>query len=231
MKQFFNSEILFVFLMLAAFPLLADNKSFGNIKLVIDSSDSLALNVQTALLYRNVTLDYDSTLLVQNREGVNIKYYPQFGKGKQNVLRILAGEILGEKPRFYDIFFILGDSIPDSVNWKETNSKILMVPNGYVTANKAVSEDINGKINFDRDKKGNIIAGSLNLNFNIQLFESYDILNQVIMSGAFELAVGTYRELALSKSESDVNKKKRGRQSLYLGIVFTVFLIAIFGLR
>lgn len=232
MKQVSSMSILFLFIfMLSWSPLRADTKNFGSIKMVINSIDSLNLNVQTALLYRNVNLAYDSTLQIQNPESLSVKYYPQFENGNQNVLRILAGEILTEKPQFYDIFFIIGDTIPDSLAWKDTSSTILMIPNGYVTASRSVAENINGNIKFERDKKGNIISGNLQVDFNTPLFGSQGSINQVSLTGAFKLAVGTYRELALSKSESDVDKKKRGRQSLYLGIVFAVFIIAIFGLR
>jgi hypothetical protein len=232
MKQFLNMSVLFLFIYLFIWsPLRADNKNFGSIKMVINSTDSLDLNVQTALLYRNVNLAYDSTLQIQNQESLSVKYYPQFENGSKNVLRILAGEILTEKPQFYDIFFIVGDTIPDSLVWKDTSSTILMIPNGYVTASRSIAENINGYIKFDRDKKGNVISGNLKVDFNTPIFGSHGGINQVSLVGAFKLAVGTYRELALSKSESDVDKKKRGRQNLYLGIVFAVFIIAIFGFR
>jgi hypothetical protein len=232
MKQFLSVSVLFLFVFIfIRSPLRADNKNFGSIKMVLNSNDSLELDVQTALLYRNVHLAYDSTLQIQNQESLSVKYYPQFENGNQNILRILAGEILTVEPQFYDIFFVVGDTIPDSLAWKDTSATILMIPNGYVTASRSVSENINGYIKFDRDKKGNVISGNLKVDFNTPIFGSPGGINQVYLAGAFKLAVGTYRELALSKSESDVDKKKRGRQNLYLGIVFAVFIIAIFGFR
>jgi hypothetical protein len=95
----------------------------------------------------------------------------------------------------------------------------------------SLSEDINGTILFDRNGDGEIRSGSLRLDLLIPLVEGTEEANRIRMKGSFDLAVGDYRELTLGKNISDLEKEKKRRTNVYLAVVFSIFLIAIFGLR
>jgi len=209
---------------------LAKTKGFGEISIRIDETDSLTLDVQMALLYHNVDVGYDSTILIQSPENSKIMLYPQLDIGDQSVLRIIIGKI-DENPTFFDMFVVLGDTVPNSVEWNGDREKVYITYNGILKSKMSLSEDIHGKILFERDGEGEIVAGSLQLSLLIPLMGRMDKANRVRLKGSFDLAVGDYRELTLGKNISDLEKEKKKRNNLYLGIVFTVFLIAIFGFR
>lgn len=210
---------------------LADSKRFGEISLQIDDADSLTLDVQLALLYHNVKVDYDSTILIQSPENTKILLYPQVASGDQSVLRIIIGKIEDQNPTFFDMFVVLGDTVANSVQWQGDRGKIFLTYNGILKSEKSISEDIQGMILFDRDNDGEIVSGSMQLRLLIPLIEGTNKANRLRLKGSFDLAVGDYRELTLGKNISDLEKEKKKRNNLLLGIIFTVFLIAIFGLR
>ena len=222
------SIILYTFFMTAA---IAKPKEFGEITLQIDDADSISLDVQMALLYHKVKVDYDSTILVQNPENTKIMLYPQIDSGNQSVLRVIIGKIDDENPTFFDLFAVLGDTVANSVEWKGEREKIFITYNGILKSEMSLSEDINGTILFDRNNEGEIRSGSLSLNLLIPLVEGTEKANRVRMKGSFDLAVGDYRELTLGTNISDLEKEKKRRTNVYLAIVFTIFLVAIFGFR
>jgi hypothetical protein len=210
---------------------IAKPKGFGEISIQIDQADSLTLDVQMALLYHNVKVDYDSTILIQSPENTEIMLYPQLDRGDQSVLRVIIGRIDDENPTFFDVFMVLGDTVENSVEWSGDREKIYMTYNGILKSEMSLSEDINGAIIFDRDDDGKIRSGDLQLSLLIPLVEGTDKANRVRMKGSFDLAVGDYRELTLGKNISDLEKEKKRRTNIYLAVVFSIFLIAIFGLR
>ncbi|MBN2367256.1 MAG: hypothetical protein JXL67_13890 [Calditrichaeota bacterium] len=201
----------------------------GDIIIKIDENDSLRLKIRTALLYRNVQVKFDSTLLIQTEDTVQIKYYPQLEMGNQNVLRILAGDFSETKTDFYDIFVVLGDSIPGSMTWQNKESNVFITYNGFVRNDKVSGRNIDGKISFDRDKKDKVVSGSIFLELIYPLFKQPPEHNRIVLRGKFNLTVGEYREINLSQLQSDKEKESKSRQNLYLGIIFSIFLIAIFG--
>ena len=230
-KIWFPLWVIFMVCLMLPGALLAKDKNFGQITLKIDQADSVKLDVQMAFLYRDVSVKYDSTILIQNSESSTILLYPQVSKGDKNVLRIIIGKIDDKNPRFLDMFVELGDTVLDSIRWTGERGKIFITYNGVLKAEKTTTEDINGDIILQRDKNGEIIAGKIQLTLSVPLFNSRDVPNQLAIRGAFDLAVGDFRELTVGQNISDVEKKQRKRQNLYLAIVFTVFLIAIFGFR
>jgi len=232
MKWIISIFLVIIFLYIC-FPegVIAESKRFGAISMQIDEADSITLDVQMALLYRNVKVDYDSTILIQSPENSRIMLYPQVGTGDQSVLRVIIGKIDDQNPLFFDMFIVLGDTVPNSIQWEGERGKIFITYNGILKSERSLSEEIQGKILFDRDNDGEIVSGSMQLSLLIPLIESTNKANRLRMKGSFDLTVGDYRELTLGKNISDLEQQKKKRNNLYLAIVFTVFLIAVFGLR
>ena len=232
MKLILSTFLALIFIHLfLAMDAVAKTKEFGEISIRIDETDSLTLDVQMALLYHNVDVDYDSTILIQSPENSKIMLYPQLDSGDQSVLRIIIGKIDDQNPTFFDMFVVLGDTVPNFVEWKGDREKVYITYNGILRSEMSVSEDIHGRILFKRDGEGEIVSGSLHLSLLIPLVGRMNKANRVRLKGSFDLAVGDYRELTLGKNISDLEKEKKKRNNLYLGIIFTVFLIAIFGFR
>jgi hypothetical protein len=207
-----------------------DNK-FGEMFITIDKQDSINLGVRMAFLYKNVNVKYDSTILVQNKENSEIKLYPQLVTGDKNVLRIMAGDIEEQEPLFFDLFFIIGDTVQGKINWVDEREKIYITYNGILQSQKIQTDHINGTVSFKTDKKGQVISGILKLRFQAPLFSENGSLNEIKLNGSFDLAVGDYRDLTVGKNLSDIQEKKKRRQNIYVAVFLTVFLVAIFGFR
>jgi hypothetical protein len=207
------------------------NDNFGQIYIAVDGQDSLELDVRTAFLYRNVDVKYDSTILIQNDENSEIRLYPQIKAGNNNVLRIMAGVVREENPFFFDMFFILGDTVEEKVRWINESKKIFITYNGMLHSQKIMTKNINGNISFTSDKNKQFISGKLKLGFEAPLISQDGSLNKIKLNGSFELAVGDYRDLTVGKNLSDLEAKNRMRKNIYIAIILTVFLVAIFGFR
>lgn len=223
--------LLVVFTVINPEELLAQKPALGNINIKIDDKESTNFPVQQALLYRKVILSYDSTVLVQGGESRRILYSPQFGSGENHVLRIIAGNLSDQNPDFYDILIVLGDTLPDTVSWRGDSYLVFISKDGMLLPQKTDSRNITGQVTFTRDKKGDIQSGVLFMEFDQPQSLSPLIFSHYIMDGRFELAVGDYRDLSLGQSDSDLKEKEKRRQNIYWALIFSVFLLAIFGLR
>ena len=211
--------------------LLAQKPTLGNIKIKLNDRESTDFPVQQALLYRKVVLAYDSTAAIQGGESPRILYSPQFGSGENHVLRIIAGNLTAQNPDFYDILIVLGDTLQDTISWRGDSSLVFISKDGVLQTQKTVNRNIEGQVIFSRDKKNDIQSGILWVEFDQPLSLSPLILGHYILDGRFELAVGDYRDLSLGQSDSEQKEKERRRQNIYWALIFSVFLLAIFGLR
>ncbi len=226
--------ILFVFMLslvvVYVIPGYADEGDFGKLNIKIDDKPELSYQVRRALLYRQVSIKYDSTVLVQNKNSREIYYYPQLDSGQQNVLRLLAGTFKKDKQDFFDVFINLGDSIPDSLTFTNGMDEIFISKNGKIQLFKSTSQNINGSLHINYEKQ-KVVAGQLNLSFTINNYLEINQTEQFEMNGTFEVAAGDYRELSMGITSSDKEASSKKKQSLYFAIILSVFFIVIFGLR
>jgi hypothetical protein len=209
----------------------ADQKKFGNLEFQIDEREPINFDIQRALLYQNVSIEYDTTILIQNENSSQLLFFPQVSSGEVSILRIIFGDFAFQKKNFYDIYFMIEDSIPDSLAWTDDSAKIFMAVNGNAKSFQSHSKNINGYILFDRNNDEEIISGKLDMGFDISVLRDEGEYNHMNIKGSFDLVVGEYRELTLGEQVSDVDKKKKQRQNIYLAVIFAVFLVAIFGFR
>lgn len=230
LKYIFKPILLVTVLFLLQGTVIGAQKNFGNLAIKIDDKNSQDYPIQRALLYRQVNVGYDSTVLVQNKDSQAILYYPQLDSGNENVLRLIVGEITKQKTDFFDIFINLGDTIPDTVFFKNDTGKILLARNGRLGFSQPLSKNINGTLQVKSEKE-KMVAGQLDLNFTLPDFLQVNQTTQINFKGSFEVAVGDYRELTLGTTSSDKDTEKKRKRNIYLAVIFSAFLIAIFGLR
>ena len=212
-------------------PVIGNDNKFGEMFVTIDNQDSIKLDVRMAFLYRKVDVEYDSTILVQNKDNSEIRLYPQIVSGDKNVLRIMAGELDDQEPFIFDLFFVLGDSVKNTIKWVNEREKIFITYNGFLTSQKILTDNINGTMSFNINDKDQAVSGKLKLSLRAPLFSENGTPNEVKLNGKFDLAVGDFRDLTVGKNLSDLDAKKKRRQNIYIAVFLTVFLVAIFGFR
>jgi hypothetical protein len=222
---------IFIILILAEVLFCADDKYFGEIIIQFDSTLEQTYNIERALLFRNVSIVNDSTATIQNEEGVDVFFYPQLNEGHQNVLRLIARENSDSTSKFYDIFINLGDSIPDNLNLQNENGLIYILPNGEALSNVSVSQNINGEIKINQDTKSEAVSGRIDLNLDYSSYNDINVYQQIHLAGNFNVPVGVYEETSLATEADRKSRESKYKRNIYAGLIISIFLIAIFGLK
>jgi hypothetical protein len=226
----FQLLIIFILLFVIMIPVLADETDSNKLSIKINGEAEQLYQVQRALLYRQVKVEYDSTVLIQNDNSGQVYYYPQLDAGKENVLRLLVGTINKEKQDFFDFFINLGDSIKDSLTFKNDSADIFIARNGKMQLFKSTSQNINGSLYIEFEKK-KVVAGQLDLLFTIKNYLQINQTRKFKINGSFEVAAGEYRELSLGMTTQENKSKMKRRQNLYIALIITVFVVAYFGFK
>jgi hypothetical protein len=228
----FRFQLLIIFILFIVFmiPVLADEPESDKLSIKINGEAEQLYQVQRALLFRQVKVEYDSTVLIQNDTSSQVYYYPQLDAGKENVLRLLVGTINNEKQDFFDFFINLGDSVRDSLTFKDDSADIFIARNGKMQLFKSTSQNINGFLQVE-SKKEKVIAGQMDLSFTIKNYLQINQTENFQIKGSFGVTTGDYRELNMGMTTKEKETKSKRRHALYLAIIVSVFFIAIFGLR
>ncbi len=230
-KSFRIVFLVWVLLVLDVAESLADIPSIGEMSVQTDNQKKINYPIRQALIYRRVTLAYDTTAFVQSDYTSMVLVSPQFNRGENNVLRIIFGNLDIQFPDFYDLLIILGETLKDTISWKGDSSLIFLSRNGLLQSHQTWSKNINGEIIFSSSRKKEIQSGVMKLDFDMEGMVSLALKNHFNLSGTFELLVGDYRDISLGQTDSALKEKERKRQNIYWALIISAFLIAIFGIR
>lgn len=211
--------------------LLGESDKFGNITLTIDDYGTKEYPVKQAILYKKVSITYDSTILVQDKSSSNLLYIPQLKAGKSNILRIVLGDYVAPGKEFYDFYFDIGNAIPDSLTWKNENKKIYMTHNGKAFSFKPTTREISGEIDFIKNNEQDVNSGTINLNFNMYSINVPTISKYYSLKGSFTITTGEYREITLEKTIMQQKKKKQRSQIAYFAVIASVLFFVYMSLK
>ncbi|HFE63986.1 hypothetical protein B1H10_04830 [candidate division KSB1 bacterium 4484_188] len=204
---------------------------FGEVSLKINSGPANDFIIERALLYRQVSVRYDSTALLQGKKWHQVLYYPQIEEGEKNVLRLIFSDKKDTLETFYDLFIDLGDSVPDSVHWENEQSKLYLAYNGTAQNIQPESKNISGDILIIKSKKSEAVSGKFDLSFAAPLFNGENNVHNFHITGTFDVPVGEYKTTSLATEKTRKALKKKYKNNIYLALVLSAFIIAIFGFR
>lgn len=230
-KPIFVFVLASILLGLGIAELVANIPSIGEMSLQIGDQKKINYPVRQSLIYRRVTLAYDTTAFVQSDSASMVLFSPQFNRGENNVLRIIFGNLDSQTPDFYDLMVILGDTLKDTISWEGDSALVFLSRNGLLQSHQTWSKNINGRVIFSSSRKKEIQSGEMQLEFTLQGMDGLAFENHFNLSGKFELLVGDYRDISLGQTDSALKEKERKRQNIYWALIISVFLIAIFGIR
>jgi hypothetical protein len=203
---------------------LGKSDKLGNITLTIADYGTKEYSVKQALLYKKVSITYDSTILVQDTNSSSLLYIPQLRAGESNILRIVLGDYAAPGKEFYDFYFDLGDSIPDSLTWKNERKKIYMTHNGKSFSFKPASGKITGKIDFIKENEQEINSGTINLDFSMHPSDLPTISKFFTLKGSFMITTGEYREITLEETIMREKRTKQRSQTASFVIIASVII-------
>lgn len=226
-------KIKFIFLIIPLFIIsqLFAMEKMGEIKIRINDDIPRYYLIKQAFIYQDVSIAYDSSIVIQNKETSQVLFIPQLSMGETNLLRLVFGDIDSEHPDFFDYYFLLGDSIPDTLFWQDAIGKIFMTYNGRPYNFIAISKGINGQITFIRNKSGEFISGAIKVKYSMPSSASAKKFNRFELDGAFSLIVGDYHKLTLNSNYDKAKKKRTIRKNIIIGAILAIFVAGVFILK
>lgn len=224
MRLFFLSLLLLI-----QFSFLAQGSetSFGSIKMQIDSGEANTYDINSAVLYQNASVSFDTIVQIQNEMSDEILYYPQILEGKDNILRLILA--LNEE-NFYDVIFNLGDSLQDAVVYNAADSKVFLSYDGQLKTFAQRTRNMNGQVLIaEPDSKQKQISGELNVSFELPLDPESMRVSTINLDGKFDVYIGEFRTVSLATGTPLKEKKKKYVNNLIVAAMlvavgFFVFL-------
>lgn len=164
MKRFRRIWVVAALLINVVFPQV-EKDNFGEVMVQINDRPAEKYYIGGVDLYKNVSIDYDTTLQVQEKDATVFYYYPQLDAGEHYVLHMIlnsGGE--GEKAP-YDFYVDLGSSIDGEIVISAADSNLFINPNGRFTRSRAYAYDHNGTYRIASDPLSGTVNGSIRASF------------------------------------------------------------------
>jgi hypothetical protein len=223
-------KVKFIFLITPLFiiPQLFAMDKMGDIKIQINDGVPRYYIIKQAFIYQDASIAYDSSVIIQNEETLQVLFFPQLSMGENNLLRLVFGDIDGDHSDFFDYYFLLGDSLSDTLFWQNDIDKIFMTYNGRPHNFIAISKGINGQITFNRNKSGEFTSGAINVKYSVPSSASAKKFNRFGLDGAFSLIVGDYHKLTLESNYDKAKKKRAIRKNIIIGTIVVIFVAGVF---
>lgn len=205
--------------------------TFGKVDLRIDAAEKKTLPIQNALLYERASIDFDTTVQVQDASGLLIYYYPQVISGEENILRLIV-QHPDQAGKFYDIIVNLGDSLQGRIDFENDSARVFFSRNGELITFRRYSREINGTVLLlEGLQEKQMISGEMDLSFAMPVREEADDYSTIAVKGVFEVPVGEFRSVSLSASAPVKEEKKNYRRNLYLALIISAMAIIALGLQ
>ncbi len=225
-KKYIPGILLFSSMILA--QSLSDN--FGLLQLQIGNEQPEEYLVRSAILYKGVSIEYDTTLHVSNNDSTGLYFYPQLYKGTQYVLHLILEskqKSLEGPSVFYDFYLNLGDSIGDVVTLSGVDSNAFFLYSGRFTNDKLYSRNCEGQFELTSNAELSWeVEGNFRVTFEFPVhglvngYEPVSIHGNLIIPESRQL-IGEETNLSPLK-----NRKKNLKRNLYIAIFTSLFIVA-----
>ncbi|NOX37523.1 MAG: hypothetical protein GXO78_08295 [Calditrichaeota bacterium] len=203
--------------------------SFGEIQLQIDQQPPRMYNIVQALLYRQVDIKYDTTVVVQNADSVTYLFYPQLIQGQRIILRLIAQSKTLEED-FYDLFILLGDSLSETMVFRQQDSSIFIKHNGLLETVQKYSRNLSGEFRLKETQGGRNVVGDFAIDFDYPIVENDTRMHRIHLEGSLRVPTGKFRETSLSTETQQEERKKSFQRNLAVAIIITIIIVSTIGL-
>ena len=208
---------------------IAETVSFGEVKLQIDQQPVRVYNIVQALLYRQVDIRYDTTVVVQNGDSAAYLYYPQLIQGNRIILRLIAQAKTLEDD-FYDMFIILGDSVARTLEFRGLDSTVFIKHQGLLESTRKYSRNLKGVFRLQETARGQNVVGEFAVSFEYPIRNNDGRLYPIKLEGSLRVPTGKFRETSLSAEAGQEERKKSLQRNLAVAIIITIIIISTIGL-
>ena len=203
---------------------------FGELKIQVDQQRIQEYKVVQALLLENVDVGLDTLLQIQSSAGTDVLFYPQIQKGNNLVLRLIAQRSGTKEEDFYDIFFLLGDSLANPLHITNQDSTVFFQKNGKLMSQPRYASHLNALFQLERSEKGEAVQGHFTAEFDYPLFESDTTYQHIWMEGNLNVPSGKFRETSLAAQAGNEAQQKTFERNLALALILVIITITAIGL-
>jgi len=209
-----------------------DTTNFGKIAIQFNDDTPQVYYAKNATLYRNVSVDYDTTLQVQGEKATQRYYYSQLSKGNHYVLHLILDaeqSVLGKGiAPGYDVYLDLGDTLTDSLQFSDVDSQVFLYKNGEFSMEKNYSRNQSGVFNLPVEGEGLGIFGSFSTVFEYPSPNQPGVYDHVSFDGTLKIpGENLYRGREGGISQVSPQKGKVVRNLLIAAALAGVILISV----
>lgn len=229
-------KITICFLSIALFSSLfaqPQPERFGEVYVQVNEEPETFYYAETVVLYRSVSVDYDTTVYIKSPTASEQLYSPQLSKGNNYVVHlILTAADTTARGRFstYDVFINLGDTLWEQLEILDADSLTFIHPNGILTSDKFFSSHQTGKFDLVASQDGSRIGGNFHTEFDFPIPGMAIDTSHVKMRGQLnipESSVRTGEETAITGAEKS---KKNLTRNIAFAVLLSAFII-LFAIR
>lgn len=217
-------NILFISAMLAQ----SEPGQFGTVMVQIDNEPERTFFVESAIFYRNVTVNYDTTVYLKSQSATEILFSPQLSKGNSYVLHLILTPAEPPRPNqasSYDVYMNLGDTLWQQLEILDADSLTFINPNGVLTTDKLYSARQTGQFNLVTSENGARISGDFQTEFDFPVSGRGEEYSHVKMRGNLDIPEGNLREGQETAIASVKNTRKNRTRNIIFAVLLSAFIV------
>jgi len=227
-------NILFISVMLAQ----SEPDKFGNVAVQINDEPERAFDVESAVFYRNVTVNYDTTVYLKSKNlksknTTNMLFSPQLSKGDSYVLHLILAAAEPSQPgqtSSYDVYMNLGDTLWQQLEILDADSLTFIHPNGILTTDKFYSTGQTGQFNLVTSESGALISGTFQTEFDFPIPDRGQEYSHIKMRGNLNIPEGILREGQETAIAAVKDTKKNRTRNIIFAVLLSAFIV-LFAVR
>lgn len=230
-----TKKIIWLFNILFISAILAQSEpdTFGNVKVQINEEPERNFYVESAVFYRNVTVNYDTTVYLKSKGATNMLFSPQLSKGNSYVLHLILTAAEPSQPgqtSSYDVYMNLGDTLWQQLEILDADSLTFIHPNGILTTDKIYSAGQTGQFNLVTSESGALISGTFQTEFDFPIPDRGEGYSHVKMQGELNIPEGILREGQETAIASVKDTKKNRTRNIVFAVLLSAFIV-LFAIR
>jgi len=222
-------NILFISAMLAQ----SEPGQFGKVMVQINNEPERTFNVESAVFYRNVTVNYDTTVFLKSKSTTNMLFSPQLSKGDSYVLHLILTAAEPPQPNqtsTYDVYMNLGDTLWQQLEILDADSLTFIHPNGILTTDKLYSTRQTGQFNLVTSENEARISGTFQTEFDFPISDRGEEYSHIKMRGELDIPEGNLREGQETAIAEVKNTKKNRTRNILFAVLLSAFIV-LFAVR
>jgi hypothetical protein len=228
-KIFWLFNILFISAMLAQ----SEPGEFGKVMVQINDEPERSFYVESAVFYRNVTVNYDTTVYLKSGNTTNMLFSPQLSRGNSYVLHLILTSVEPPQPdqiSTYDVYMNLGDTLWQQLEILNADSLTFIHPNGILTTDKLYSTHQTGQFNLVTNESGALISGTFQTEFDFPLPDRSEEYSHINMKGELNIPEGNLREGQETAIAAVKDTSKNRTRNILFAVLLSAFLV-LFAVR